>query len=297
MEDIVIGEPVGGSFTVTIYDSGSSIVYGPAAQTNAPFNPGALPAGDYTMKVEYGTEEVTVCFTVSPCECPTLVFAGIILGSPPLFYGYAYFYFDFSGGFDCPFLIAGNIHTDVGAPTPFSFYIDSLTDLTDAGGGTYFKQIWVGGFATFVDYTISIPITVTGGAPITCYEGTIAPDCTSPNFIAFGGTGLYFQMLVNLSPLAWAIGMISTGCSGASCNIATINYLQVNAGIVGTPDSGTVTGHSLCPNGITFIPVSPNTSYPGYSVDTNFPKYSVTMTDCCGVTRSSITTLIGGAIP
>lgn len=291
MEDIVIGEPVGGSFTVTIYDSGSSIVYGPAPQTNAPFNPGALPAGDYTMKVEYGTEEVTVCFTVSPCECPTLVFAGIILGSPPLFYGYAYFYFDFSGGFDCPFLIAGNIHSDVGAATPFSFYIDSLSDLTDAGAGTYFKQIWVGGFATFVDYTISIPITVTGGAPITCYEGTIAPDCTDVTLdSSIYGTPFYNVLIGGVIP-GIRVAINSASCSSATCKSWTINYTQINGGIIGTPDSGTVSIADICVSGANNFPISPNTSYPGYTglAGSGRVKYAITAISCCGATISGTT--------
>lgn len=288
MEDIVIGEPVGGSFTVTIYDSGSSVVYGPAAQTNAPFNPGALPAGDYTMKVEYGTEEVTVCFTVSPCTCPTLTIADIILGSPPLFYGYAYFYFNLSGGLDCPFLIAGNIHSDVGAATPFSFFIDSLSDLTDAGAGTYFKQIWVGGFATFVDYTITIPVTVTGGAPILCYEGTIAPDCVDVALENVVGYGTPFFCAAG--PVL-VLDIVIADCSAATCKGYTVNYTQINGGMVGAPDSGSVVIPDICDIGATAFSISPNTSYPGYSgvAGPGKIKYAVTAISCCGTTISGTT--------
>lgn len=277
-----------GSIGVVIKDLLGVPVY-TATQGNTPFNV-ILPAGDYTIYTTFDGAENGWCFNVPDCECPILDHIETEMGTGEIFYGYAHFYFDMSGGFGCPFTIAGSVFGDVGAGTPYSVNINSLSDFTGSVGSMYYKTIWIGGFATYLNYNIQIPVSVTGTVPVICDEGThvIGDTCTDVLFSepAGYGTPFYMALIGGITP-AITIGINSASCSSASCKSFTVNYVQTNPGMVGAPDSGTVVISDICVSAANLIPVSPNTTYPAYAgsiAGPGRPRYSVTVVSCCGVT-------------
>jgi hypothetical protein len=263
-----------GSFTVTIKDSDGGIVYGPTTQTNAPFDPLITDEGDYTVEIDNDGAVSTFCFTISECTCP--VINSVTVEQEGVTY-YGVFKFQFPDGFTCPFSIE--------VTTPFtsgSFLISSLADLTDLGGGIYQKTFLIGGFGT-----LGWAVVANDGE--LCGEGYISGggECIAPILQLTGGR-YFFNAL---SGSDFAISFATNSCSGATCSTATINYVQINEGMIGPPDAGTLTGFSLCPNGFKTFPITPNTSYPGYSglSGPGAVRYSVTVTTCCGNTYTGNT--------
>lgn len=160
-----------GSIGVVIKDSTGATVYS-ATHGNTPFTV-ALAAGSYILYSTYGFAQNGWCFTVEDCECPVLYSVTAEMGTTPIFYGYARFDFDMSGGFSCPFKIGGSVSTGAG----FALIINSLADLTPIGGGIYRRSLWIGGTATSFTYGVTL-IDATG--TICVPATTFAISCESP---------------------------------------------------------------------------------------------------------------------
>jgi len=263
-----------GSFTVTIKDSDGGIVYGQTTQTHDTFDPLITDEGDYTVEIDNDGAVSTFCFTISECTCP--VINSVTVEQEGVTY-YGVFKFEFPDGFTCPFSIE--------VTTPFtsgSFLISSLADLTDLGGEIYQKTFLIGGLGTLGWAVVANDGELCGEGYISGGGGCIAPTIRLTS-------GRYF--FVGISGSGDGVIFFSVDCVANTCSTATVNYVQINEGMIGAPDAGTLTGFSLCPTGVKTIPITPNTSYPGYSglSGPGAVRYSVTVTTCCGNTYTGNT--------
>lgn len=261
-----------GSIGVVIKNSSNVTVYS-ATQGNTPFDV-ILPAGDYTIYTTFEGAENGWCFNVPDCECPVFDHIETEMGTGEIFYGYAHFYFDMSGGFGCPFNIAGTIHTDVGSVSTFLVSINSLSDFSGNVGSMYFKTIWVGGFATYIDYNIYLPPSSTGSTQILCDEGTHSIGCVGPT-LPVSITGVYFSG-------NYSIDITYTDC-GVDCNTITWNYIQTSPiGSIIVPDSGTFTDTVSCVGLPQTVNHVVNPDFGILPPTSTTLRYVLTATDCCG---------------
>lgn len=274
-----IPTPVGATFAVVIKNSGGTTVYS-ATHGNEDFDPGITTPGDYTMYVD-GRTDPAWCFTISECECPVVQTVSVELVSGS-YYGTVVF--DMSGGFSCPFKI--NVETDF---TTGSFSINSLADLTLQTGSIYYRQFLIGGVGNL-------------GWSVTLLDGTICDsgyigevECVPPTLQNVTPYDTLFRIAYNGTTHLYTIvyELVVGSCDAATCTGATVNYLQINGGIVGAPDSGTVSVADLCSGNFIgpYGTLTPNTSYPGHTAGTgvNGPRYQVTLTTCCGDSYSDVT--------
>jgi hypothetical protein len=263
MATFQITNPFGETFAVVVKNSALATVYA-ASHGNEVFDTGIITPGDYTMYIDGGTTPV-YCFTVSACECPVLEQVGVTLVSGSY---YGVFTFDMAGGFPCPFKM--EVTT---AFTSGTFTIDSLSDLDFVSGTLYSKTFIIGGVGA-MSYTIST--IVEGAESILCYEGAESYDCTSPVV----QTVSLRQEGTCDTTRTFFIDVAFTGVTG-SCPV-TANFTQI------TPTS-TYTGTdgvTLTVDGTWSIPISPT------SVGVNqLVRFSVSVTDCCGVVTTRTATL------
>lgn len=146
------------------------------------------------------------------------------------------------------------------------------------------------GSADFAVFSVSV-IDCCG----TTYTKTVTftkPACEGPLAYPVGGVALATFTLASGPVIAFDFKASSPfTCAGYDCSSITVSYTQVNAGIVGLPDSGTINIPNVCSSiyvtgGTVKIPISPNTSYPAYTggsvvAGSGRALYAVTVTNCC----------------
>lgn len=203
---------------------------------------------------------------------------------------------------------------DLGYSDELGYFLKVIA--TECGCGSYtmnFVQTfpasgYSGGASRTIDCedlpdTFILPITPTPDAAGTvnmtvtisdCCRGTteyllsVTPPCDGPSLTFVPPFGILFKYTNTPSPRI-VYEVLGGTCSG-DCTTATITYTQINEGIIGAPDSGTISGYNLCAqNYFPLTSLTPNTSYPGYTpTGANQPKYAVTVTTCCGAVFSDV---------
>lgn len=268
-----ITEPIGGSFDVVIKNSGGTTVYS-ATHGNETFDPAITTAGDYTMYID-GEETPVYCFTISACECPPFLSASV--STPNDVFYYFNIEFDLSDWEFCPF----SIYVESIGYFSATYDINTLADLSFVSSDLGRKTTLIGG-RTDIYYRVQL----LDSEATFCYDGYVyAPEvCVAPVPV-----GSYSLGLIGGTTNGCFFNYNSADCGSFTCNGLTINYLQTNAGIVGTPDSGSIPITDVCatyPTGSISFPITPNTSYPAYTGNplsgSGRARYSITIENCCG---------------
>lgn len=269
-----ITEPIGGTFSVVIKDSDGDTVYSDT-HGNETFDPAITTAGDYTMYID-GNDTPVYCFTISACECPPFIAAEVT--TPNDVFYYFNINFDISDWEFCPF----SIYVESIGYFSATYDINTLADFTLVTSDLAKKTTLIGG-RTDIYYRVQL----LDSEATFCYDGYVYGDCVSTiiepisgGFAQITGGGSTGVRLV----MDWN----DADYGSFTCTDLTISYLQINAGIVGTPDSGLVSiPDVLAYSGTSILmPVSPNLSYPAYIgsaiTGSGRARYRITVTNCCG---------------
>ena len=270
-----ITEPIGGSFDVVIKNSSGVTVYS-ATHGNETFDPAITTAGDYTMYID-GEETPVYCFTISACECPPFLAAEVT--TPNDVFYYFNINFDISEWEFCPF----SIYVEAIGYFSSTYDINTLADFTLVTSDLAKKTTLIGG-RTDIYYRVQL----LDSEATFCYDGYVtSEECFSTEIVPIDGG---FVQITNGGSTGFRLFMDYNDADypDFTCTSLVVNYLQINTGIVGTPDSGTlVIPDVLAFSGTSIIwSVSPNLSYPAY-IGSPFSgvgrvRYSVTVENCCG---------------
>jgi hypothetical protein len=274
--NLQITAPIGGTFDVVIKNSGGTTVYS-ATHGNEVFDPAITTAGDYEMYID-GADTPVYCFTITACECPPFLQA--FISTPNDVFYYFNIEFDLSGWTFCPFFI----YVESIGYFSATYAINTLADLTFVSSDLGRKTTLIGG-RTDIYYAVTLMDTATGEP---CYEGYVtSEECFSTEIVPIDGG---FAQITSGGSTGVRLFMDYNDADypDFTCTSLVVNYLQINAGIIGTPDSGTlVIPDVLAFSGTSIIwSVSPNLSYPAYIgsavTGSGRARYSITVENCCG---------------